>query len=375
MGRAPPHWCSSIQAAKARFPWKILFWLAYFTVFLAFSDSLESLKKLWLVCGVDSFWDRKRKPESFWSTYGLVESNFGISNCSKKEAVLLKVSYHSQLRVSKWITIGLNENIYLSTPLRTKTPQEISRFDLHHFAPPKALVLCNNFNSSSAAASLDVMENIRRPKKPAMLPTFLTEKPYKKKEDGKWKMTHLWKQIKQMAGTWKKWCPINTFSINFYILVSCFGLTKIRDFFMWCKATGRNTHDFSLVKCHNKATRSGLRDRIEVMAVALDIWYVLCLPRTHKKALYFEGSNIQRKVFSNQYKRVSNNTFISMTFKPFLVHVGWLMRPTLSQLSYTHRAPENQQLHAWVATFFSQTWGFWRWSSFPFPWKKPPWNL
>lgn len=82
VGTAPPHWCSSIQAAKARFPWKILFWLAYFTVFLAFSDSLESLKKLWLVCGVDSFWDRERKPEPFRSTYGLVETNFGISNCS-----------------------------------------------------------------------------------------------------------------------------------------------------------------------------------------------------------------------------------------------------------------------------------------------------
>lgn len=82
VGTAPPHWCSSIQAAKARFPWKILFWLAYFTVFLAFSDSLESLKKLWLVCGVDSFWDRERKPEPFRSAYGLVETNFGISNCS-----------------------------------------------------------------------------------------------------------------------------------------------------------------------------------------------------------------------------------------------------------------------------------------------------
>lgn len=325
-----------------------------------------------------------KKP--FWSTYGLVESNFGISNCSKKEAVLLKVSYHSQFGSrsgSPWEFLVefhcLNEDIYLSTPLRTKQPTgDFQNFYLRHFAPQKSPGALQQLQLFIGGSFLRC-----HGKNPAQKTSHVANVPHWKaiqKERGwKWKMTYLWKQIKQMAGTWKKWCPINTFSINFYILVSWFGLTKIRDFFMWCKATGRNTHDFSLVKCHNIATRSGLRDRIEVMAVALDIWYVLCLPRTHKKALYFEGSNIQRKVVSNQYKRVidlvSNNTFISMTFKPFLVHVGWLMRPTLSQLSHTHRAPQNQQLHAWVATFFSQTWGFWRWSSFPFPWKKPPWNL
>ena len=113
------------------------------------------------------------------------------------------------------------------------------------------------------------------------------------------------------------------------------------------QGNGAKHHEFSLVKCHNIATRSGLRDRIKVMAVmavALDIYiydmYSVYLEPI-KKTLYFEGSNIQQKVLDE-----INTKGSLIWFKPFLVHVGRLMRPTLSQLSHTHRAPQNQQLHA-----------------------------
>lgn len=124
--------------------------------------------------------------------------------------------------VSKWITHGkclvefhcLNEDIYLSTSLRTKQPQgDFQKFDLHHFAPPKALVLCNNFNSSSAAASLDVMEKIL-PKTSHVACSSLNA-AYQK-SGWKWIISTSENKLNKWLEPERE-CPINTFSINFHL--------------------------------------------------------------------------------------------------------------------------------------------------------------
>ena len=65
------------------------------------------------------------------------------------------------MRVSKWITMGIYVEFHFLNE-DTKTPRnQTSKNNLKvsppsTAPPPKALVLCNNFNSSSAAASLDI---------------------------------------------------------------------------------------------------------------------------------------------------------------------------------------------------------------------------